>query len=338
LSCGIAALLVACAHSSTLVALVCSIWITAPLVVGWLNQPLPNARALSESDREFLRGTALRTWRFFADHSNPEQNWLVPDNVQQDPPLTAHRVSPTNLGLLASAHLAALDFGYLNVEEFTTGLGRVFRTVDQLPRYRGHLFNWYDTRTLQPEAPYFVSAVDSGNLAASLCAVRQGALALLKQPVFGMGLLDGLRDHVLRLREELPYAARSGSLMRPVASLLRQLESRPSDLFFLEAVLTDVRDSLDRMKEPLQATHARLRRQEELEQSEELHYWELLLRERMDAALDGLYRLAPWLDPGIEPELRLNIRDASLAPLLADLCPIPALGDLPELMTAFKSA
>jgi cyclic beta-1,2-glucan synthetase len=338
LSCGIAAVLLACAHSSSLVALVCSIWITAPLVVGWLDQPLPNARGLSESDREFLRGTALRTWRFFADHSNAEQHWLVPDNVQQDPPLTAHRVSPTNLGLLATAHLAALDFGYLNVEEFAAGLKRVFRTVDQLERYRGHLYNWYDTRTLQPEAPYFVSSVDSGNLAASLSTVRQGALALLKQPVFGTGLLDGLRDHVLRLREELPYTARSGSLMRPVASLLRQLESRPGDLFFLEAVLTDARESMDRMKEPLQATHARLSKQGELEQSEELHYWELLLWERMDGALDQLYRLAPWLGPGIEPELRLNIRDASLAPLLADLCPIPALGDLPDLYDRIRAS
>lgn len=339
LSCGIAAvLLIACAHSSTLVALVCSLWITAPLVVGWLNQPLPNARALSDSDREFLRGAALRTWRFFADHSHAEQHWLVPDNVQQDPPLTAYRVSPTNLGLLASSHLAAFDFGYLNVQEFAAGLQRVFRTVDQLERYRGHLFNWYDTRTLRPEAPYFVSSVDSGNLAASLCTVRQGALDLLKQPLFGTAVLGGLRDHVLRLREELPYAARSGSLMRPVASLLRQLETRPSDLFFFEAVLTDARESMDRMKEPLRATHARLRKQGEIEQSEELHYWERLLGERMDAALDELYRLAPWLTPEIEPELRVNIRDTSLEPLLADLCPMPALADLPELYDRIRAS
>ncbi len=330
LSCGIAVVLLLNVHLSILVALVCSIWIVAPMAVGWLNEPLPDARALSDSDRAFLRGTAVRTWRFFADNSNAEQHWLVPDNVQQDPPLTAHRVSPTNLGLLMTARLAALDFGYLNIEEFSVGLKRVFDTVDQLRRYRGHLFNWYDTRTLQPEAPYFVSSVDSGNLAASLCTLRQASLGLLKQPVLGTAVLDGLRDHVLRLREELPYAARSGSLMRPVASLLRQLESRPADLFFLEAVLTDFRDTLQRIREPLAATRARLRKQGDSERCEELDYWESLLWERMDAALGELCRLAPWLDPGIEPELRLNIRDASLAPLLAELCSMPALGDLPE--------
>ena len=338
LSCGMALLLLLTSvHSSILVALVCSIWITAPLVVGWLNEPLPDARALSDDDRTFLRGTALGTWRFFADHSKAEQHWLVPDNVQQDPPLTAHRVSPTNLGLLLNSHLAALDLGYLNIEDFSLGLRRVFDAVDRMQRYRGHLFNWYDTRTLQPEAPYFVSTVDSGNLAACLCTVRQGCLALLKQPVFGAAVLDGLRDHVLRLREELPYAARSGSLMRPVASLLRQLESRPSDLFFLEAVLTEARDTLQRIREPLAATRARLRKQRDLEQSEELRYWESLLWDRMDAALEELYRLAPWLGPGVEPELRLNIRDASLAPLLAELCSMPALGDLPEVYERIRT-
>jgi hypothetical protein len=326
LSCGIAFWLLLSLHFSTLVTLVCSIWMVAPIAVNWLNDPLPDARELSESDRAFLRGTALRTWRFFADHSTAERHWLVPDNVQQDPPLTAHRVSPTNLGLLMNSHLAALDFGYLNVEEFSLGLARVLDTADQLRRYRGHLFNWYDTRTLQPEAPYFVSTVDSGNLAASLCTIRQGLLGLLKQPVFSVAILDGLRDHVLRLRDELPYAARSGSLMRPMASLLRQLESQPSDLFFLEAVLTDVRDILERIGEPLAATRA-----------EEVYYWERLLWERMDAALGELYRLAPWLSPEIEPELRLNIRDASLTSLFAELCSMPALGDLPEVYDRIRA-
>jgi len=206
-----------------------------------------------------------------------------------------------------------------------------------MPRYRGHLFNWYDTRTLQPEAPFFVSTVDSGNLASSLCAVRQGCLELLKQPVFGPAVLDGLRDHVLRLRDELPYGARSGSLMRPVASLLRQLETRPSDLFFLEAVLSDARDSVQRIREALVRTHARLRQQNELERSDEIHYWEVLLFERLEAALGELYRLAPWLGPSIDPELRFNLRDASLAPLVAELCRMPVLEELPELYERIHS-
>ena len=46
--------------------------------------------------------------------------------------------------------------------------------------------------------------VDSGNLAASLASLRQGCLLLLKQPILDQDTLDGLRDHVLRLRDEVP--------------------------------------------------------------------------------------------------------------------------------------
>ncbi len=310
--------------------LVCALWIAAPLVAHWLNQSPPAPGALAESDRAFLRGTALRTWRFFAEHSSAEHHWLVPDNVQQDPPLAADRVSPTNLGMLLNAHLAAFDFGYSNLQEVSRSLRRVLDTVEKMPRYRGHLFNWYDTRTLGPEPPHFVSTVDSGNLAAALCVVRQGCLGLVKQPVFGQAVLDGLRDHALRLRDELPYAARSGSLMRLFASLLRQLELRPTDFFFWEAVLTDAADTVQRIRQSLAGAHVRLLEQGEAERSAELRYWESLLSERMDAALGELYAVAPWLTPSVEPELRLNVRDESLAPLLMDLCRVPLLAEVPE--------
>src|ERR1019366_9596418 len=92
LSCGMALLLLlTSAHSSILVALVCSIWITAPLVVGWLNEPLPDARALSDDDRTFLRGTALGTWRFFADQWKVEQDWMGLVNAERNSHLRAHR-------------------------------------------------------------------------------------------------------------------------------------------------------------------------------------------------------------------------------------------------------
>ncbi len=119
--------------------------------------------------------------------------------------------------------------------------------------------------------------------------------------------------------------------MRLAESMLRQLESSPSDFFHIEAVLTDCRETLQRLRESLLRTYGRLLGQGELRRAEELQYWETLLGERMDAALGELYKLAPWLSPAVEPELRLNIRDTSLAPLLADLCSVPAVGELPEL-------
>ena len=305
------------------VPLVCALWITAPLVAGWLNEPLPAAAAITPKDRDFLRDTALRTWRYFADHSWEEQHWLVPDNVQENPPLVTHHISPTNLGLLLTSQLAAHDFGYGSLDELSNSVQRILQSMNEMPRYRGHFFNWYDTGTCRPLSPKYVSTVDSGNLAASLAALRQGCLLRLQQPILDQGTLDGLRDHALRLRDEVPYESRTFSTMKLFGSLLRQLECQPKDLFFWEAVLTESRDLVNRIQVALAPVHARLN-------SDELRYWERLLSERMNAALVELYRLAPWLAPALEPELRVCMRDDTFTPLMAELGKVPALAELPE--------
>jgi hypothetical protein len=313
-----------------LLALVCSLWVVAPMAAVWLDESPSMPADLSEGDRVFLRDVALRTWRFFADHASAESHWLIPDNIQQDPPLVACRTSPTNLGLQLTSRLAAHDFGYCTLAELTIGLRRAFGSMRKMQRHLGHFLNWYDTRTLEPLVPRFVSSVDSGNLAASLCALRQGCLGLLEKCIFEQSLLLGLRDHVLRLREEIPHPRRSLTLMRLLASLLRQLESKPTDLFYWEAVLTDVRETVQRIRETLVTTHARLDEHEAHARSEELRYWECVLSDRIHAVFEELCGIAPWLSPPFEPELRVNMRDASLSPLLAELCPTPALNTLPD--------
>ena len=306
-----------------LAAFVCALWITAPLVAGWLNEPLPKSEAITPKDRGFLREAALRTWRYFADHSWAEDNWLVPDNVQENPRLVTHKISPTNLGLSLTAQLAAHDFGYLSLGELSNSVERILHSLDEMPRYRGHFYNWYETNSRLPLTPKYVSSVDSGNLAGSLTALRQGCLLLLQQPILEQGVLDGLRDHVLRLRDELPYDSRTFSTMKLFAGLLRQLECQPADLFFWEAVLTESREFVERIRNVLIPIHARVH-------SAELSYWEALLSERMEAALKQLYQLAPWLGPAFEPELRVCMRDASFTPLIAELSKVPALGELSE--------
>ncbi len=308
---------------SILVAFVCSLWVTAPLIAGWLNEPLPKPEAISPKDRDFLRGTALRTWHYFADHSWEEDHWLVPDNVQENPAMVTHHISPTNLGLSLTAQLAAYDFGYLTLGELAASLRRILDSLEEMPRYRGHFFNWYETRTRRPLSPRYVSSVDSGNLAASLAALRQGCLQLAQQPILESSVLEGLRDHALRLREEIPYDSRGFTLMRLFGSLLHQLECRPADLFYWEAVLTESRDLIKRIRSALIPVQARTH-------SAELRYWGGLLSERMDAALAELYQLAPWMRPDFEPELRVNMRDATLMPVIAELSRVTTLGELPR--------
>lgn len=315
--------------------LVLQAWIFAPLIARWLNGRPRAPRRADAGDAAFLHSVALRTWRYFADYCREEDHWLVPDNVQEDPPAIAHRASPTNIGLLATAHLAACDFGYLTTTETASRLERMLRTMSRLPRCRGHFYNWYDTRTLDALDPLFVSTVDSGNLAASLLTLRQGCLERLERPALETALLAGLRDHALRLREALPDSARSSSVMRLVSSLLRQLEYRPTDLFFWEGVLTEAAQLVRRIGEHLEWECRRLEAEGE---PGEVRYWYRALAERMDAAVEEMYNVAPWLARPFEMDLRQFSGVASMAAVTAELSRVAPLGKLPAQYAAAARA
>jgi cyclic beta-1,2-glucan synthetase len=149
---------------------VLALWAAAPFIAYTLSRPVPPRRAvLSAEDREFLQAVALKTWRFFETFMGPEDHALPPDNVQLVPAVTvAHRTSPTNIGMALLATLSAHDFGFIDAEVLAARIDATLTTVESLERFEGHLLNWYDTRTLAPLAPAYVSTVDSGNLAGAL--------------------------------------------------------------------------------------------------------------------------------------------------------------------------
>ena len=217
------------------------LWAFSKPVSVWLNRP-PRAPRQKMSDRErwLLRESALRTWRYFDEFSTEEHHWLIPDNAQGDPIRVAPRLSPTNLGFLLNARQAACQFGYLTVPEFAQQTLRTLMTVSQLPRHRGHLLNWYDTRTLAPLAPAVVSSVDSGNLVASLWTLHQGSLQLLKQPLFPRELSAGLLDHLYSLTT-------LGALPQRKFSGLETALNHPNSLQYLldipDSVLKDIQQS-----------------------------------------------------------------------------------------------
>jgi cyclic beta-1,2-glucan synthetase len=177
-----------------------ALWACDKMLSSWLNGVPATARSHTTSKNLiFLRRTALKTWRYFAEFGTAEHNWLIPDNVQEEPAAIAARVSPTNIGFLLNARQVACEFGYLTVPEFAEKTLQTLATVESLEKHRGHVLNWYDTRTLRPLAPLFVSSVDSGNLLASLWTLEQGCLDRLQQPIPQPSLADGLSDYLREL-------------------------------------------------------------------------------------------------------------------------------------------
>ncbi|MGO4222031.1 glucoamylase family protein [Lysobacter sp. TAF61] len=174
------------------------LWLLSPAIMAWMGHPpsRPDAN-LSAGQLAFLGRLARRTWGFFETYVRAEDHWLPPDNVQEHPALVvARRTSPTNIGLSLLANLSAYDLGYVQVGTVMERTRLVFATLEGLPRHRGHFFNWYDTETLQPLHPRYISTVDSGNLAGHLLTLRQGLLALVDAPVLSGCTFDGLADTV----------------------------------------------------------------------------------------------------------------------------------------------
>lgn len=149
-------------------------WLLSPAAAAALALPAYKETSLSPSDREYIVSAAGDNFKYLTEFSAEEDNYLPPDNFQEQPPVgLAHRTSPTNIGLAVTAAVAAHDMELVSADEAAAYIRRVTGTLERMPRCIGHYYNWYDTRTLRPLSPAFVSTVDSGNLYAGLLTARQ---------------------------------------------------------------------------------------------------------------------------------------------------------------------
>ena len=182
------------------------LWLIAPLVTWFASKPLARQVAkLTLEQHIFLRKMARRTWSFFERFVLAEDNWLPPDNFQEQPvEQIAHRTSPTNIGLALLANLTASDFGYISTADFLDRTTKTISTMEKMERYKGHFYNWYDTESLQPLQPKYISTVDSGNLAGHLLVLRQALLAIPHQEIPFRRYFEGLRDTLLVQMETVP--------------------------------------------------------------------------------------------------------------------------------------
>jgi cyclic beta-1,2-glucan synthetase len=169
-----------------------SLWLISGAVSGWLNRrPRAAGCRLRAKDATLLCTAAERIYRYFSDWSSPGTSWLIPDSVRENGSVDL-RISPTNLGFLLNARIAAVHLGLAPLPVFVFETRQTLDRVLALPKHRGHLFNWYSTSSLQPIEPLFVSTVDSGNLAASLWTLKQAALAFAAEPPAKRGVTKEL--------------------------------------------------------------------------------------------------------------------------------------------------
>ena len=194
------------AQPAVLAVLLLVLWALAP-VVSWLaHQPWPGSgpRPLTDADRALLDDLARDTWRLFERCVDAQNRFLPPDNLQILPfDMVAHRTSPTNIGLYLLSTACAREAGWIGTQDLLQRMEATLGSLQQMERHRGHFLNWYDTETLHPLLPRYVSTVDSGNLSVHLLAAAQACRLLARDPHATQATAQALQRSQARLAPAL---------------------------------------------------------------------------------------------------------------------------------------
>jgi len=266
-------------------------WLIAPAITWWISMPeTAEVQSLSEEQTLFLHKSARKTWAYFEQFVTATDNWLPPDNFQQEPnAVIAHRTSPTNIGLYLLANLSAYDFGYINISELMLRCHNTLQTMLKLERYEGHLYNWYDTESLVPLHPRYVSTVDSGNLTGFLLTLKQGILQLPSAPIFNTRIYQGIRTTVALIRD-INKGHRTSVINKMIDLLDSAIDENSSSLYIIKKHIDEIMLLSNELMADMPADES------------ELFKWTNRLSLQIQRIRDDMRQLIPWLELLPAPE------------------------------------
>ena len=279
------------------------LWFTSPAIAWWISLPTtPKKTALQADQVTFLHRLARKTWHFFDTYVGEDDNWLPPDNIQQYPvAVVAHRTSPTNIGLALLANLSAYDFSYLSAGKLLSRTANTLQTMAKLERYQGHFYNWYDTQTLQPLQPKYVSTVDSGNLAGHLLTLRAGLMMLADTDIVRPSLFAHLNETFKVLLSiiqneqksflKAPDFAKLDEVLVKLSHLEQQLEAICSAPPILLTTTAEALVNLANIAQTLSAEFV-----SNITTLSEALWWITAFENQCREAYDDLLYLAPWIN------------------------------------------
>jgi cyclic beta-1,2-glucan synthetase len=304
-----------------------ALWFVSPWAAWYLSLGiLPTEPRLSSVQKQYLRSLARKTWRYFETFVNEEENWLPPDNFQEHPArVVASRTSPTNIGVALLANLAAYDFGYASVARMLRRSQNTLQAMARLEQYQGHFYNWYDTRTLLPLQPHYVSTVDSGNLAMHLMVLQRGLLEIADTKIVSPRIFEGLQD-TLRAYGD---AARGPATATPPRQQSRALEDALRNANAMIVVLNREPDDLGSLVLFLDGMVIAAAEFAAMpHDGEEARWWAQACLKNVLDQRDDLRHLAPWafLTP-----------PAGLFPVTGTPAQISALGAFHEVLARLNS-
>ena len=291
---------------------ICVIWFLSPVIAYVISRDRTlETLEMKYEEKEFLRKLSRKTWAYFEDFVNDENNWLGPDNYQEDPPNgVAHRTSPTNMGMELTSNLVAYDLGYIGIINVSERLEKIMASMEDLEMYKGHFYNWYDTKTKVPLHPRYVSTVDSGNLVGYLWLVEQALEEYLSNPIFNVVKARGLQDTMRLASEEIEKFKEVKELYRIV---IESIDNNKIDFNTWKTMLIELTSM---------ATEV-----EKMQLDTEL-YWNKKLKGDVGEFLEEINEFFPWFDYAYGKSINLEISN-SLRSLLENT----ALNSIPKKTT-----
>jgi cellobiose phosphorylase len=290
----------------------CTIWFLSP----WIAYSISRDRkvikeALNNDQYTVLRRLSRKTWAYFEDFVIDENNWLAPDNYQEDPNKgVAPRTSPTNMGMGLTSNLAAYDLGYIGILDFTDRIDKIIENMESLEKYNGHFYNWYDTRSKSPLFPRYVSTVDSGNLVGYLWLVEQTLTELLESPIINSKLRDGLMDTIKIAEEELSIEGESDYY----SSIIKEIYNNDFNIVSLKRLLLNLLKKASEIEKNKEASDIKVEKikdnstaeveksksssEEKTEKNKKSSdiYWNIKLKKDVNTHLKDIETFFPWID------------------------------------------
>ncbi|MDD5132535.1 MAG: glucoamylase family protein [bacterium] len=313
-------------------------WLFSPAIAYIISQPsLSRKVVLSGSKIRFLRRQSRRMWNFFETFVTEKDNWLPPDNYQEEPVCAiARRTSPTNIGLSLLSNLAAYDFGYVSMGTMFNRTEKTLKTMDGMDKFRGHFYNWYDTGTLKPLDPLYVSSVDSGNLVGHLLVLRSGLIEMRDEKIVSLKIFDGLGDTLNVLQETVGELNRkvTGNIAGTMQKVGERIETIKAKIKSPPLFLSEIHTLLRQFSMDISKMSSDLDRKE-LENAKK---WARALEKQCYDYLEDMAYIAPWIS--LTPEIpgmwdpadeKQHGRLALLREELRLLDEIPALGEVARL-------
>ncbi|MGH4050704.1 MAG: GH36-type glycosyl hydrolase domain-containing protein [Clostridium sp.] len=286
----------------------CAIWFLSPIIAYVISRDRNlEVLKIDGEEEKNLRRLSRKTWAYFEDFVNHENNWLGPDNYQEDPPNgLAHRTSPTNMGMELTANIVAYDLGYIGILDVSARIKKIMTSMEGLDMYKGHFYNWYNTKNKAPLYPRYVSTVDSGNLVGYLWVVAKSLEDYLNSPIFNVMKVKGLQDIMRLASEEIDEKSVVKEIYNDV---MNNTYADKIDFKSWKTILVEV--------------ESKIKEVEKIEIGKKL-YWNNKLRDDVNGFLDELNQFFPWADYDYENEL-----DSEVSKLLSSLIENSAINCIP---------